>query len=208
MSPEPGATSSAPDPRLDDRIMELLTARAGRIAFNGLRRSLGAHPESLARALRRLERDGLVNHADDGYWLNADGIPPHRPQGPASDPLRAVASVTLPPGIEASEVLGALAGRWFGRLRWLGIYEGPGEPRLVWSVGEEARGHVLLAVRRGTLRVYVDRPRNAVGSGELEEAAHDLLVRGLTRLRRADHGAGPSTVLFADAARRFGSVEN
>ncbi len=197
--PRDGATGdSPPDPRLDDRVVEILTAHAGRIAFNGLRRTLRAHPESLARALRRLERSGLVSRREDGYALIADAALPSRARAaPFVDP-RSVASVALPPGIQDAEVLGALAGRWFGSLRWVGIYERPDDPYLVWSVGE-SRGHVLLSVRRGTLRVLVDQPRESPEGPRLEEAAHELLIQGLTRLRRSDRGSSPSTVLLAGA---------
>lgn len=196
MSRESSASDTAPDPRLDDRVMELLAAHAGRLAFNGLRRTLGAHPESLSRALRRLERDGLVVREEGSYMLRSDQPPPAR-SGPTSERnSRTVASISLPPGLSAQDVLGALAGRWFGRLRWVGVYENTEDPWLVWSVGDSAR-HVLLSVRRGTLRVLVDLPRSDPGAVELEEAAQDLLVQGLTRLRRNDRAVSSSVLTFA-----------
>jgi hypothetical protein len=195
-----GLDEAPPDPRLDDRVVELLAAHPGRLAFNGLRRTLGAHPESLTRALRRLERDGLVVRDEGGYMLRADQAPPVRPPGPDAEVTRTVASVALPPGLAASDVLGSMAGRWFGRLRWVGVYEHPGDPWLVWSVGT-GPGQVLLSVHRGTLRIRINRGRDDPLSAELEDAAHDLLVQGLTRVRRADRGADPGVVLFAREPR-------
>ncbi len=196
MTGDDPTTARAPDPRLDDRVMELLAAHAGRIAFNGLRRSLGAHPESLARALRRLEREGLVSREDGGYALRPEAALPSRAGGSARETVRVVASVSLPVGVQATEVFGALAGRWFGRLRWVGLYDAPGDSALVWSVGNSS-GHVLLSVRRGTLRVSVDRSRTDPASAELEEAAHELLVQGLLRLRRTDRGPAPAAAFLA-----------
>ncbi|HYK93039.1 MAG TPA: hypothetical protein VEY07_03230 [Thermoplasmata archaeon] len=196
--PDPSAVApTAPEPRLDDRVLELLAASAGKLAFNGLRRTLGAHPESLTRALRRLERGGQVARADGGYVLRLDQPPPARSTSDGRSGARAVATVTLPPGLGSSEALGALAGRWFGRLRWVGVYEDRDDPWLVWSVADSP-GHVLLSVRRSTLRVLVDRPRNDATAAALEGAAQELLVQSLTRLRRSDRGVTNSSVtLFA-----------
>ena len=189
---------AAPEPRLDDRVLELLAAHAGRLAFNGLRRTLGAHPESLTRALRRLERGGQVTREDGGYVLRSEQPPPARAGGAGEPPSRVIASVELPPGLGSTEVLGALAGRWFGRLRWVGVYDNPDDPWLVWSVAN-ASGHVLLSTRHGTLRVMVDQPRSDPGSAALEDAAQELLVQGLTRLRRTDRSAVPETTVFHSA---------
>jgi hypothetical protein len=185
------------DPRLDERVLGLLAEHSGRIAFNGLRRSLAAHPESLSRSLRRLERDGLVVREDGGYALR-EPVPAGPSDGGSepSETVRTVATVALPPGFGTEEVLGALVGRWFGRLRWVGIYENPGEPSLVWSVDGHP-GHVLLNARRGTLRVAVDRPRDATEATALEEAAQELLVYSLPRIRRS-RGERSSVAYFAE----------
>jgi DNA-binding Lrp family transcriptional regulator len=180
-----------PDPRLDDRVIDLLLDHHGRIAFNGLRRALHVHPESLTRALRRLERDGLVRREKGGYAATALPSATHEPR--SEQPRSLVASIELAPMIPRDEILGALAGRWFGSLRWVGIHERPGDPWLVWSVGDSG-AHVMLSVRRGTLRVYVDRERSDPQRPLVEPAAHDLLRYVLERLTRfpADSSGGPS----------------
>lgn len=179
--------------------MELLSEHPGRLAFNGLRRTLGAHPESLSRALRRLERDGRVTHDAEGYTLRLDGEAPVTPdRGNAMDPPRLVASVHLPAGVGGDSVLGALAGRWFGALRWVGVYEHPGEPTLVWSAGG-GRAHVLLSTRRGQLRVSVEGASNAALKADAEAAARELLGHALARMRPADRAADPTTRWFAAA---------
>ncbi|MCI4337330.1 MAG: hypothetical protein L3K17_09150, partial [Thermoplasmata archaeon] len=185
------------DPRLDDRVMELLSEHPGRLAFNGLRRTLGAHPESLSRALRRLEREGRVIHDTDGYSLRLDGDVPITPRSLGDvEPPRVVASLRLPSGVRSEDLLGTLAGRWFGDLRWVGVYEHPGEPTLVWSVAD-APGHVLLSVRRGELRVFVDRSRANPAASRLEEAAQSLLGNALTRMRRNGRTASTETKFLA-----------
>jgi len=180
----PDDRSAGPDPRIDDRVLELLTARAGRLAFNGLRRTLGSHPESLARALRRLERDGFIEHAAGGYALRPeiDHAGPSRGSG-AGLPTREVASVALPPGVTADDAAGALAGRWFGRLRWVGTYDDLPEPRLVWTVTDDG-SNVYLALSSAGLRILIDEVP-ASGRADRERAASELLLQAVTRLHRA-----------------------
>ena len=184
--PQGASPDRAPDPRLDDRIVDLLRRAPGAFAFNGLRRALAAHPESLSRSLRRLERLGVIARGEHGYALVAGPGPEEAPREPT--PLRSVAAVELAPGVTRSDLLGRLAGRWFGSLRWVGVHERPGDPLLVWSV-EGSDGHVLLGVRRGSLRLFVDRPRSREGTDALDRAARELLAHVLARLE----GAPPSS---------------
>ena len=119
-------TEPAIEPRLDDRVLAILGGTPGEITFNGMRRALEAHPESLTRALRRLSRDGLVRREAGGYRLGDSAVTARTGPNPldrAKEPVRAlVAEVRLPPTEPIPELLGRLAGRWFGRLRhgcWL-----------------------------------------------------------------------------------------
>jgi DNA-binding Lrp family transcriptional regulator len=183
MASEPEAPMWLSD-RLDDRIVALLESNPGRLAFNGLRRALQAHPESLQRALRRLEREGVVRRESVGYSLARAGSSPV-PVAP-SPPSHEVAVVELPPGTGVEEFLGRLAGRWVGSLRWVGLLDDPDDPRLVWAVpGTE--GRIVAAVRDGRLRVWVESARSPPAPSLLD-AAHDLVVfsvRAAGRGRRA-----------------------
>jgi hypothetical protein len=177
----------------------MLSEHSGRIAFNGLRRALGIHPESLTRALRRLEREGLVVHREGGYALR-QAHPASHDRPPES---RTIASIELPPGSLRDDVLGRLAGRWFGELRWVGLYDHPGDPWLVWSVGG-AEGHVMLSVRGGTLRVLAEGP--ASPAHRLESAAYELLAAAVEQLREGPRTESPALATFRldtpEAARR------
>lgn len=86
--PDAGHLSGESLPRLDERVRGLLAEIPGAVAFQGLRRTLGVHPESLTRALRRLERDGEIQRTNEGYRLvgAASSIPG------ASTPSLAVAA--------------------------------------------------------------------------------------------------------------------
>jgi DNA-binding HxlR family transcriptional regulator len=160
---------------LDDRILSTLQGLHGRMAFNGLRRKLGAHPESLARALRRLEREGLVERADGGYRSLPDGS-----VATASVPLelRPIARIELPREWDESAVFSRLAGRWFGSLRWIGMVEQPGRRLMAWA-RRDGFGQVLLGVQRGVLRVYVPDSSESDDPAEAEALAYELLVQAV-----------------------------
>jgi DNA-binding Lrp family transcriptional regulator len=195
-TPESGGAAG----RLDERVVELLSSHSGRLAFNGLRRALGAHPESLVRALKRLERDGLVERVDRTYALSeAPGITPSN----GRTRLRQIASVSLPAHFDRPGLFGALAGRWFGRLRWVGIYEHPGDPWLVWSI-DGAPGHVLLRARKGRLEVMVEMPSRSESSEAIDSAARDLLTRGLAALRENDGSLPPSDFSWRPDSESWG----
>ncbi|MCI4324136.1 MAG: hypothetical protein L3K03_09050 [Thermoplasmata archaeon] len=173
------------DPRLDDRVLELLAGHRGEYAFSGLRRSLGAHPESLTRALRRLQRRGEIERRPSGYRIRPEGLRDLIPEGigsRTSPPVRTVAEVRLFPPPEEPEVLGRLAGHWFGTLRWVGIYERPEGSQLVWSRAD-GPGHILLTYRRGQLGVHVEGELEGHEIPELHAAAQELVRHALERLR-------------------------
>ncbi len=113
-------------PSLDDREASILSELArdpdARVAFQGLRRRLGIHQESLSRSLRRLERGGLLARERGGYRLTEGGTAALRgkPAEQSGRPMRALLEAIPPPGMSAEGVVEALAGRWFRGLRWYG----------------------------------------------------------------------------------------
>ncbi len=178
--------------RLDDRILGALQGLPGRIAFNGLRRVLGAHPESLARALRRLEREGRVERTVGGYRARFSGA-----SVPASgDPLRQIARLRLPAGVDPAALSAQLTGRWFGSLRWVGVIERPGRRWLTWAE-RDGSNPVLLSIDHGAMRVAAPVAADGSDPNDSAEPAYELLVRAMEAVRpsvrAADAGGGPST---------------
>ena len=164
---------------LDARVLTALQGLSGRLAFSGLRRVLGAHPASLSRSLRRLAREGLIEKVDGAYRALAP--PPRVGPGNGQD-LRPMASVEISPDTEPRELLGRLAGRWFGTLRWVGLLERPEGELLAWS-RREGGGLVLLGLTRGRLLVFAPAVSEERDPGESEDAAYELLYHALEALR-------------------------
>jgi hypothetical protein len=167
---------------LDHRVIEILSGRPGHVAFGGLRRVLGAHPESLTRSLRRLERFGTVGHDADGYFLVESPSP--LPTNAGLPRWEQLAKVRLPSTIGPEVVVGLLAGRWFGQFRWVGLQEGRHGPALAWSA-PGLPGFLLVRWSAGALRVVAELPKGRELSGELARAGDELLWHVLSRLRSA-----------------------
>jgi hypothetical protein len=187
-----GDEGSGALPRLDDRVLETLESSRGRVAFSGLRRMLHVHPESLSRALHRLEREGLVEHGDGGYRSLVAGP---APDVDASADRRAIARVELPPGTPPAAVVSRLTGRWFGTLRWVGAFERGREHLLVWA-RRDGQGTVLLGVEPSAIRVYVREGESGGDPAEAEDAAYELLYHAADAIRPvAENGRSGVTYL-------------
>jgi DNA-binding transcriptional ArsR family regulator len=191
--------------RLDDRVLTTLEARNGRVPFSGLRRALGAHPESLSRALRRLEREGLVDRSIEGY---RSVRPPPPRDGPPLE-LHSVATVEVPTGLDTRAVLDRLRGRWFGSLRWMGVVDGADGRMLSWA-RRDGTGSVLLGSRGNAVEVFASSETELTDPAESEEAAYELLVAVAEALR--PHAIRSSVTFLAapesppSARRAFGDA--
>lgn len=181
------AAPPGPEVPLDGRVLTALQGLGGRLAFSGLRRMLGAHPESLARSLRRLEREGLVERVTGGYRAlrGAPAVDVLSDRG-----LRVIAKIELPPGSSPAILSAQLAGRWFGTLRWVGLLERPEGELLAWA-RRDAERLVLLSVRGRELSVLVRSDAAPDDPSEAEEAAYELLFHAAEALRPTPP-AGPA----------------
>jgi hypothetical protein len=126
--------------------------RLNQFSFDGLRRRSGLHQETLSRILDRLEDEGLVSKTSQGYSVTG---PVEPDVGMIGDPHLAsipLLQTLLPDDVELSEVTEALKGRWFGRLRWLGMSLDGETARLKW-ISDDAGIQVDAAFSAGQLEV-------------------------------------------------------
>ena len=110
----------------DNKILSLLNQHTGSyFSFKGLMRKLNLHQQSLTRALNRLEEIGLIQRSVNGYKLNkreqkcAISVPDKRKRSEYKQLLQTY----IPTGIQTEEIVRALNGRWFSRIRWIGLME-------------------------------------------------------------------------------------
>jgi biotin operon repressor len=144
---------------LEDRertvLAELSREMDAWVTFQGLRRQLGVHQQALARTLRRLEDQGLVQHDGKGYQLTDRGAALLRGQPlPAQGQAFTVLEALLPPHLTAEDVAASLSRRWFGGLRWYAQSEAAGEVALHW-VPETGKGRVTVRVQGAALTLEV-----------------------------------------------------
>lgn len=167
-------------PEISERDAEVVRAIQDEglsvFTFDGLRRITGAHPETLSRALERLEDDGMVVRSPEGYSTTgrAKGHAAVRPayaQGKSIPILHTF----LPYGSSAAVVVMALKGRWFDRMRWVGTSEGEGEIVLKWVTDD---GSALIDARFSAGQLDVEaRVKDESALPKAVRAAHQLVGR-------------------------------
>jgi DNA-binding Lrp family transcriptional regulator len=100
--------------------------------FDGLKRRLGLHPETLSRILNRLEEEGIVEKTTEGYKVTPKitklKLSPTRHETQSVSLLQTF----LPSNIMTEHFISELKGRWFGILRWLGMSETSEGVTLKW----------------------------------------------------------------------------
>ena len=118
----------------DTDVLNLISQEAlTRFTFDGLKRRLGLHPETLSRILSRLEQEGIVEKGPGGYKVTSkiDQFPTLRSS--ISDESRMSLLQTLvPTNVSVDQLVLNLKGKWFGLLRWLGSTEGEEGITLKW----------------------------------------------------------------------------
>ncbi|MFQ5998244.1 MAG: hypothetical protein ACE5KO_02965 [Candidatus Bathyarchaeia archaeon] len=147
-------------------------------SFDGLKRKLGAHPETLSRVLDRLEAEGIVQKTLSGYKVTSRGreILKLRPLSKTVSRVRRVLLRTvLPRDIAIHQIISELMGRWFGNLRWIGYSENEKGITLKWIT--ESNGiQVNATFSQEELRIE-GKLQEWNDYGEAVKAAHQLMAR-------------------------------
>jgi len=115
------------------------------VSFQGIKRKLGLHQETLSRALHRLQRDGYVERLEHAYRISPKGLNTisHRPErisGPRVELLDpysvSLLQAKLPEDVSLSALVQSLSFKWFGNLRWLGSNQTPDSATLSWITND------------------------------------------------------------------------
>jgi DNA-binding Lrp family transcriptional regulator len=100
--------------------------------FDGLKRRLGLHPETLSRILNRLEEEGIVKKTREGYEVTPKLTKlKHSPTRREAQTV-SLLQTFLPSNMLIQNLISELKGRWFGVLRWLGMSETSEGVTLKW----------------------------------------------------------------------------
>ena len=160
---------------LPTRDEELLQAIADEgltsFTFDGVRRISGAHPETLSRSLQRLEEGLVLERTHDGYRLTELGREKHAYR-PAAAERTQILRTYLPVGATAQSVVSLLRGKWFDRMRWVGMSDLEDGILMKW-VSEKGTVIVDVRVWSGQMEV-VARVKDDGELAEAVRAAHQL----------------------------------
>ena len=123
--------------------------------FDGLKRRLGMHPETLSRVLSRLEDQGIIEKTAAGYqvaskandFLKLRGLSTSKPKVP-------ILQTVLSPNVPFQQIVSKLKGKWFGMLRWLGYSENEEGITMKW-ITEDGAVQVEASFSEGELSVEV-----------------------------------------------------
>lgn len=158
----------------DSSVMRVIREEALQgFTFEGLKRKLGTHSETLSRILTRLEEQGVLSRTEHGYEVTERGkdlagarlLDAHKPG--------IVLLRTLLPPFQNESLISGLTGRWFGPLRWLGYSRDEGRTTLKWIT--EGGGMQVEAVFSEGELVIEGRIGAGSGLSDAIAASHHLV---------------------------------
>lgn len=138
----------------DTDVLDLLGQEAlTRFTFDGLKRRLGLHSETLSRILARLEQEGIVEKGPEGYKVTSKINEFPRLHSISCDESRMPLLQTLvPSNVSVQQLILNLRGKWFGLLRWLGCTESEEGITLKW-ITEDGSIQVNANILEATLTI-------------------------------------------------------
>lgn len=143
-------------------------------SFDGLKRRLGVHPETLSRILYRLEEMGILEKGFDGYMVTSKAkelLSAH--PSDATEPQLTLLETLLSPDVPVHEVVSHLRGKWFGILRWLGYSENAEGTTLKW-VTEDGGIQVSAIFSNDSLRIEA-KPLRGKNLNNALKASYQLI---------------------------------
>ena len=100
--------------------------------FDGLKRRLGLHQETLSRILARLKEEGIVQKEDSGYKVTTKIERMKLTPTQGNEENVPLLQTYLPSNTQVQRLIANLKGKWFGLLRWFGLSENSEGVTLKW----------------------------------------------------------------------------
>ena len=100
--------------------------------FDGLKRRLGLHQETLSRILARLEEEGIIKKEASGYRVTPRIESMKLAPANVKEENVPLLQTYLPSNAQVQRLITNLRGKWFGLLRWFGLSENEKGVALKW----------------------------------------------------------------------------
>jgi DNA-binding transcriptional ArsR family regulator len=157
----------------DDRELEVLrflsNEQNAHYSFQGLRRRLGLHQETLTRTLKRLEDAHAIERSPDGYSLKSS-VARYSFNVQTTQPVpKPIIDAYLPSEIDVTILFQKLRGRWFSNFRWLG-YSRDGEQLAMTWISEDGQIELQARIMGGKITIAADSLVNTQNSGHVAAA--------------------------------------
>jgi hypothetical protein len=157
----------------DDRELEVLrflsNGQNAHYSFQGLRRRLGLHQETLARTLKRLEDAHAIERSPDGYTLRSNAASYSfsvRTNQPVPKPI---IEAYLPSEVDITILFQKLRGRWFSSFRWLGYSRDGDQLAMTW-ISEDGQIQIQARIMAGKITIAADSPADTQQSDHIAAA--------------------------------------
>jgi DNA-binding MarR family transcriptional regulator len=121
--------------------------------FDGLKRRVGVHSETLSRILYRLEEQGIIQKATSGYDVTTKAkqlLKQHLTY--ETQPTVTILQTLLSPDIPVQQIVSNLRGKWFGVLRWVGYSQSSDGIALKW-ITEDGGTQIEATFSEGALGI-------------------------------------------------------
>jgi DNA-binding PadR family transcriptional regulator len=176
-------------------------------SFQGIKRKLGLHQETLSRSLHRLQRDGFVERLDHAYRISPKGVHTIGDYKSGLNSLAKIDSVDpysvsllrakLPPDVNTSDLVNSLSYKWFGNLRWLGSTQTPDSATLSW-ITDDSGQKISVRIKEDLLTIETF-PTSQDSISDATRSAFELFDHVSKALRNAGRSA-PASRFGARAA--------
>lgn len=158
---------------LDDREREVLkllsSEQNAHFSFQGLRRRLGLHQETLTRTLKRLEEAHVIERSPEGYKLRGTGSN-YSFAVQTNQPLaKPIIDAYLPSQVDVTVLFQKLRGRWFSNFRWLGYSHDGNQLSMSW-ISEDGRMQLQARISGGKITIGADSYTNQTESEQIAAA--------------------------------------
>ncbi len=158
---------------LDDREREVLkllsSERNAHFSFQGLRRRLGFHQETLTRTLKRLEEASVIERSPEGYKLKGTGNSFSFTVRTNTPLAKAIIDAYLPSQVDVTVLFQRLRGRWFSNFRWLGYSHDGNQLSMSW-ISEDGRMQLQARISAGKITIGADSDTNQNDSQQIAAA--------------------------------------